>query len=117
MESVTRAVNTITSIATSNAGINVFLFGVFGALSVRSLVQQRQIDALEVEKESLAIGNKEMKKTMWDWKQKLYADASDPKSAVVPLTKLKAIYGDYTAPPTSNPTKEDAKASTPKFVI
>lgn len=100
MEFATRAVNTVTKVATSNTGINIFLFGVFGGLSVRSLVQQKKIDALEVEKESLSQSNKEIKKIMWDWKQKLYADAADVESAVVPLAKLKVIYGDYTAPPT-----------------
>uniref|UniRef100_A0A7N0TM42 Uncharacterized protein n=1 Tax=Kalanchoe fedtschenkoi TaxID=63787 RepID=A0A7N0TM42_KALFE len=117
MELFARAANILTNIATSNAAINVFLFGAFGALSIRSLVQQREIDALEVEKELLALSNKEMKKTLWDWKQQLYADASNVESAVVPLAKLKAIYGDYTTPSTSNPSKEDVKVSSPKFVI
>lgn len=55
--------------------------------------QQRDIEALEVQKDSLVKSNKAVKKTIWDWKQQLYAEAS-VENAVVSLSNLKAIYGE-----------------------
>lgn len=52
---------------------------------------------MEAEKDSLTKSNKAMKKSMWDWKQKLYAEASTD-SALVPLARLKAIYDEVPAP-------------------
>lgn len=78
--------------ANNNTVINVLLVGSFVALTMRSVNQQRDIEALEAEKESLVKTNKALKKTMWDWKQQLFAEPQP-----VPLARLKAIYGE--APP------------------
>lgn len=76
-----------------NTLINVCLVFSFAALSARSIKQERQIEALEAEKNSLLDSNKALKKTMWDWKQQLFAEAST-QSALVPLARIKAIYGE-----------------------
>lgn len=90
-----RAITAVNRAASSNTVVNVFLLSVFGALSARSLKHQWDIEALEAEKNALLKSNKEMRKTMWDWKQQLYAEAEALSSrALVPLSKLKAIYGD-----------------------
>lgn len=60
--------------------------------------QQKDIEALEAEKDSLRKSNKAMKKTMWDWKQQLFAEA-ESDAALVPLARLKAIYGEAPSPP------------------
>ncbi|XP_031123121.1 uncharacterized protein LOC116025883 [Ipomoea triloba] len=92
-----RAITAVNRVASSNTVVNVFLLSVFGALSARSLKHQWDIEALEAEKNALLKSNKEMRKTMWDWKQQLYAEAEAEavsSRALVPLSKLKAIYGD-----------------------
>lgn len=61
--------------------------------------QQNLIEALEVEREALITTNKSIKKSMWDWKQQLYADASSTDTAIVPLSRLKAIYGEVVSVP------------------
>ena len=46
-----------------------------------------------------------MKKTMWDWKQQLFEEAEAEAEAniiLVPLARLKAIYGEVTSPPTGS---------------
>ncbi|CAA6666166.1 unnamed protein product [Spirodela intermedia] len=69
--------------------------GAFVALGVRSASQQGDIDELEAEKESLRRRNKAMQETMWGWRQSLFnLAASDPSSFPVPLSRLRAIYGD-----------------------
>ncbi|XP_019165792.1 PREDICTED: uncharacterized protein LOC109161747 isoform X2 [Ipomoea nil] len=99
-----RAITAVNRAASSNTVVNLFLLSVFGALSARSLKHQWDIEALEAEKNALLKSNKEMRKTMWDWKQQLYAEAEALSSrALVPLSKLKAIYGDQdTAAPAGN---------------
>ncbi|KAK6939874.1 hypothetical protein RJ641_029405 [Dillenia turbinata] len=84
MEMASRVVELANRAANNNTVVNVFLLGLFGALCARSVSQQRNIEALEVEKESLIKSNKAMKKTMWDWKQQLFAEATTDY-AVVPL--------------------------------
>lgn len=79
--------------ANNNTVINVCLVAAFVALGARSVSQQRDIQALESQMDSLISSNKSLKKAMWDWKQQLFADA-DSDSALVPLARLKAIYGD-----------------------
>ncbi|KAF6172750.1 hypothetical protein GIB67_000808 [Kingdonia uniflora] len=85
----------------NNILINTFLVGSFVALSIRSLTQQREIESLEAEKDSLLNTNKSIKKTIWDWKQQLFAEAqAGTNPVVVPLARLKAIYGEL---PTTQP--------------
>ncbi|CAH9101400.1 unnamed protein product [Cuscuta europaea] len=89
------AISAVNKAASSNTVVNVFLLSVFGALSARSFQQQRDIEALEAEKNSIVKSNKEMRKTMWEWRQQLYADVEALSSqAIVPLSKLKSIFGD-----------------------
>ncbi|VFQ75537.1 unnamed protein product [Cuscuta campestris] len=110
--------------ASSNTVVNAFLLSIFGALSARSFKQQRNIEALEAEKNSLVESNKSMRKTMWDWKQQLYAEAESLSShALVPLSKLKAIYGDQesASPPLARSSngKSEGSGKTPgsRFII
>ncbi|GFP89799.1 hypothetical protein PHJA_001123700 [Phtheirospermum japonicum] len=96
MEQVMSALNRA---ANSNAVINTALVAVFGTLAARSMVQERTIAALEAEKDSLLKENKVIKNTIWDWKQKLYAEAeANPQNALVPLSTLKSIYGEVVTP-------------------
>ncbi|RDX62397.1 hypothetical protein CR513_59280 [Mucuna pruriens] len=101
MEFVSRIVDIATKAANNTTVINVCLVASFATLGVRSMNQQKVIEALEAEKESLTKSNKSIRKTMWNWKQQLYAEASTD-SAVVPLARLKAIYGE--APPPQRAT-------------
>ena len=81
----------------SNAVINTCLGVSFVVLGVRSDKQQKYVEALQEQKDSLSKSNKEMKVQMWEWKQQLFAEAaSAATSAVVPLSTLKAIYGEVT---------------------
>ncbi|XP_021900686.1 uncharacterized protein LOC110816699 isoform X2 [Carica papaya] len=97
------AANKIGALATrlidNKTAINVFLGGSFLALGVRSLNQQKDIEALEAEKESLIKSNKAIREAMWNWKQQLFAEATAAAdNALVPLSKLKAIYGEASTP-------------------
>nr|DAD39658.1 TPA_asm: hypothetical protein HUJ06_013981 [Nelumbo nucifera] len=85
----------------NNTVINVFLVASFAALTIRSVNQQKDIQALEAEKDSLLRTNKAMKKAMWDWKQKLFAEATDGVCPV-PLSRLRAIYGEAPTQPGDN---------------
>ncbi|XP_043720403.1 uncharacterized protein LOC122667964 [Telopea speciosissima] len=121
MEWASRAVSGAMRATNNNTVINLFLFGSFVALGIRSVNQQKDIEGLEAEKDSLVKSNKTLKKTMWDWKQQLYAEASDD-SFPVPLFKLKAIYGEAPVRAQQNgvageTVKEESKSSVPKFVI
>jgi len=98
MEFVNRIVDIAARAANNNTLINVCLVASFATLGVRSMNQQWTIEALEAEKESLAKSNKSIRRTIWNWKQQLYAEASTD-SSVVPLARLKAIYGDAPPPP------------------
>ncbi|KAL6515548.1 hypothetical protein OROHE_018582 [Orobanche hederae] len=96
MEQVISALNRAVN---SNAVVNTMLVAVFGALAGRSVAQERSIAALEAEKDSLLKANKVIKNTIWDWKQKLYAEAeASPQNAIVPLSTLKSIYGEVVTP-------------------
>ncbi|PKA58996.1 hypothetical protein AXF42_Ash001089 [Apostasia shenzhenica] len=74
---------------------SLFLAGSFVALSWRSSVQQREIDALEAEKSALQSGNRAMSSAVWEWHQYLFHLAKvDPSTAPIPLARLRAIYGE-----------------------
>lgn len=100
--------STLNRAVNSNAVINTLLLGVFGVLAARSGLQERTIEALQEEKDSLLKSNKAIKSTIWEWKQKLYAEAeANPHKPLVPLSTLKSIYGEVVAPaspiPSGNP--------------
>ncbi|KAJ9167085.1 hypothetical protein P3X46_021762 [Hevea brasiliensis] len=116
MEFANRLVGAAMRASNNNTVINVCLVGSFVVLSVRSVSQQKDIEALEAEKDSLIKSNKALKKTMWDWKQQLFAEA-DSDAALVPLARLKSIYGEVPSPPIGNIVKEDAKSPASKLVI
>ncbi|XP_048497384.1 uncharacterized protein LOC104905519 isoform X2 [Beta vulgaris subsp. vulgaris] len=101
MELASKAINMVNRLINNNTFIDIFLVGSFVALGVRSMNQQNLIEALEVEREALITTNKSIKKSMWDWKQQLYADASSPDTAIVPLSRLKAIYGEVVSVPSA----------------
>lgn len=97
MERISNALNRA---ANNNGLINVLLVGCFGLLSVRSLKQQKDIEALEAHRNTLLNDNKSMKAVIWNSKQQLYADAtSNSQDSVVPLSKLKTIYGESAVSP------------------
>ncbi|KAL3511559.1 hypothetical protein ACH5RR_024276 [Cinchona calisaya] len=121
-----KAVNALNRAANNNALMNVLLIGCFGALSVRSMNQQREIEALEAEKNSLLKANKGINATIWDWKKHLFAEAeaaeaakdskdSSKEAPVVPLSKLKAIYGEVTTP--SIPAGDADKGHASKILV
>lgn len=101
--------------------IHLFLACSFVALSVRSLSQQNDIETLEAEKVALLKQNKAMKKAMWDWKQQLFREASEGASSFpIPLSTLKAIYGDTPSPSQPGVAVESGLAdstSKTKFVV
>ncbi|XP_021284880.1 uncharacterized protein LOC110417031 [Herrania umbratica] len=102
--------------ANNNVVIDACLVTSFAVLGIRSLKQQKDIEALEAEKDSLTKTNKAMKKAIWDWKQQLFAEA-DSDSPLVPLARLKAIYGEAPSPAIGDATEEDAKSPASKFVV
>lgn len=116
-----QAANLLQRAVNSNAVINTLLAGIFAVLSVRSVEQQRQIEALEAEKAALVKANKGLKKTVWNWKQQLFSEAeANPQNAVVPLSTLKVIYGEATpAAPViaGGADKGDEKSPTSKIMI
>ncbi|CAN0893318.1 hypothetical protein LINGRAHAP2_LOCUS18086 [Linum grandiflorum] len=119
MESVNRLLSAAMKATDNNTVINVFLVGAFAALGVRSMSQQKNIEALEAEKESLVNSSKSMKKSMWDWKQQLFAEASAGTSAI-PLARLQAIYGYSPAPQQTvveAQVKKDAKTARSEFIV
>ncbi|KAI3464508.1 hypothetical protein Pfo_021171 [Paulownia fortunei] len=94
-----QVMSTLNRAANSSAVINTLLVGAFGALAARSVAQERTIEALEAEKDSLLKTNKVIKNTIWEWKQKLYAEAeANPQKTLVPLSTLKSIYGEVVTP-------------------
>ncbi|KAK4778196.1 hypothetical protein SAY87_018383 [Trapa incisa] len=116
MESASQFVRVLTKATNKNTVIDVCLVGTFLALCYRSVKQQKNIEALEIEKISLIKSNKDMKKTMWVWKQQLFADAASD-SALVPLSRLRVIYGEAPAPQTGDAINNQAEAAPSKFVI
>ncbi|XP_054805991.1 uncharacterized protein LOC129308699 [Prosopis cineraria] len=119
MEFINRIAEAATRALNNNVVIDVCLLASFATLGIRSVHQQKVIEALEAEKENLVKSNKAMRKTMWDWKQQLFAEASTD-SASVPLTRLRAIYGEAPSPqPAAGDTvKQGAKSSGPvNFIV
>lgn len=110
MEFVSKIVDTAKRASNNNTLINACLVVSFVTLGIRSSNQQKTIQALEAEKESLVKSNKAIRKTLWDWKQQLYAEASTD-SALVPLERLRAIYGEV--PPPQRPTHGNSFLSLP----
>ena len=102
MELAGRAMSMVSRLLNNNVFIDVCLLGSFGALALRSMNQEKLIETLESEKETLSNTNKAMKKTLWDSKQQLYDEASSPDTAIVPLSRLKAIYGEVVTVPSGN---------------
>lgn len=98
-----RVVSALNRAANSTAVVNTFLGAVFCALSARSWLQDQTVRALKAENEVLKKNNKQIKNTIWEWKQTLYAEASaNPQKALVPLSTLQAIYGDVVTPVSSS---------------
>ncbi|CAL9771817.1 unnamed protein product [Musa acuminata subsp. burmannicoides] len=84
------------------------LLGTFVTLAVRSSVQEREIDALEAEKSSLRADISSLYSSMWSCRQDLFALAaaaadptSSPKQPFIPLSRLRAIYGEEEPPSNS----------------
>lgn len=121
MELATKAMEFANRAASNNTVINVFLVSAFAGLTLRSFSQQRQIETLESQRDSLVKSNKSMRQTIWDWKQKVYADAESDKKPIVSLAKLKSIYGEVPTLPQSaagsTEQKKDVKASATKIMI
>ncbi|KAL7155890.1 hypothetical protein ABFS83_03G106200 [Erythranthe nasuta] len=116
-----RVVSALNRAANSNAVVNTILLGAFGALAARSMYQEQTIEAMEAEKNSLLKTNKAIKSTIWEWKQKLYAEAeANPHGALVPLSTLKSIYGEVVTdptPPVLSDDKQEGKSPAPKIMI
>ncbi|XP_057973478.1 uncharacterized protein LOC131161617 [Malania oleifera] len=119
MDWTSKVLSAATRAGNNNTVINVLLVGSFVALSVRSVKQQKDIETLEAEKDSLTKANKASKKAMWDWKQQLFAEAQAASdSAVVPLSRLKSIYGEAASSlPTGDYEKDAVKPTQSKFVV
>ncbi|CAG7868243.1 unnamed protein product [Brassica rapa] len=103
-----------------NAVINTCLGVSFVVLGLRSDKQQKYVEALQEQKDSLFKSNKEMKVTMWHRKQQLFAEATSagPSTVVVPLSTLKAIYSEVTTNTQSGETvKEESKMSTSRIMV
>ncbi|KAG2305131.1 hypothetical protein Bca52824_033782 [Brassica carinata] len=90
-----------------NAVINTCLGVSFVVLGLRSVNQQKY-------------SNKELKVTMWHWKQQLFAEATSAgtSTVVVTLSTLKAIYGEATTTTQSGETvEEESKMSTSRIMV
>ncbi|KAL9237567.1 hypothetical protein vseg_012099 [Gypsophila vaccaria] len=111
-----RLAEVMNRVINSNTFINICLVGCFSVLGLRSMHQQNLIEALEADNVKVQSTNKSLKKTMWDWKQQLYAEASSD-SAVVPLSRLKSIYGDVVSPPASDDIASKTEQSSVKIVV
>ncbi|XP_071718903.1 uncharacterized protein [Rutidosis leptorrhynchoides] len=118
MELATKAIELANKAASNNTVINAFLLSAFAGLTFRSFNQQRQIETLESQRDSLVKSNKSLRQTIWNWRQKLYADAESDKKPVVSLSKLKSIYGEVpTVSEAVKTTEKDLKASATKIMI
>ncbi|XP_074333842.1 uncharacterized protein LOC141671470 isoform X2 [Apium graveolens] len=116
MEYANKAIELLNKAASNNKVVNSFLGFTFIALSLKSFNQQKHIETLETQKDSLLKSNKAIKKTIWDWKQQLYAQAQG--SSVIPVDKIKAIFGDApTPPPAVSAVKADSGSDPKKILI
>ncbi|MED6160819.1 hypothetical protein PIB30_054910 [Stylosanthes scabra] len=116
MEFVNRIVERARKASNNNTVISVCLAASFAVLAGRSFHQQKLIEALEDEKASLVKSNKDIKKTLWSWKQQLYAEAAND-DALVPLHRLKAIYGETPQPTPGDAAYVDANSASPSKLI
>ncbi|KAJ8762869.1 hypothetical protein K2173_022998 [Erythroxylum novogranatense] len=117
MELANRLAAIATRVANNNVVLDVCLVASFVVLGFRSLNQQKYMEAMETEKQSLIKSNKALKNTIWDWKQQLFAEASSD-SALVPLARLKAIYGEAPSlTQTVDAVRGDAKGPAAKIMI
>ncbi|TVU12589.1 hypothetical protein EJB05_46240, partial [Eragrostis curvula] len=73
--------------------ISGLLLGSFVALGWWSSEQQREIDDLEAEKNSLRAANSSMSSAMWAWREELFALAAAP-SPPISTSRLRHIYGE-----------------------
>ncbi|KAK1371078.1 hypothetical protein POM88_037170 [Heracleum sosnowskyi] len=118
MEYANKAIELVNKAATNNKVINSFLGFTFVALSLKSFYQQKNIETLETHKDSLLKSNKAVKKTIWEWKQQLYAQAQG--TSVIPVDKIRAIFGDApTSPPVAagSAVKADSGSPPKKILI
>ncbi|KAG2305079.1 hypothetical protein Bca4012_064156 [Brassica carinata] len=71
--------------------------------------------------DSLFKSNKELKVTMWHWKQQLFAEATSAgtSTVVVPLSTLKAFYGEATTTTQSagETVEEESKMSPSRIIV
>ncbi|RLN11292.1 hypothetical protein C2845_PM09G02980 [Panicum miliaceum] len=82
--------------------ISALLLGSFLALGWRSAEQQREIEDLEAEKNSLRAANASMSTAMWAWREELFSLAVAPSSPI-PVSRLRHIYGEEeVAPPAAH---------------
>ncbi|XP_057795774.1 uncharacterized protein LOC131011895 [Salvia miltiorrhiza] len=115
MEQVIVALNRV---ASSNFVVNTFMGAIFCVLAGRSWAQGQTVRALEEENEALLKSNKQMKSTIWEWKQTLYAEAkANPKKALVPLSTLQTIYGDVVSPVPESAGEDDEEENPSKAKI
>ncbi|WVZ82500.1 hypothetical protein U9M48_029755 [Paspalum notatum var. saurae] len=85
------------------------LLGAFVALGWRSAVQQREIDGLEAEKNSLRATNSSMSSAMWAWREELFSLAAAPSSPIS-VSRLRHIYGEEEPAP-NQPGSDDEDES------
>ncbi|XP_062228050.1 uncharacterized protein LOC133926242 [Phragmites australis] len=89
--------------------ISGLLVGSFVALGWRSSEQQREIDGLETEKNSLRAANASMSAAMWAWREELFSLAAAP-SAPISTARLRCIYGEEEpVPPAPKQPGSDAE--------
>ncbi|WOG84573.1 hypothetical protein DCAR_0103757 [Daucus carota subsp. sativus] len=118
MEYANKVIGFVNKAASNNTVINSFLGFAFVALSVRSFNQQKTIETLETQKESLLKSNKAIKKTIWEWKQQLYAQPQG--GFALPVDKIKPIFGDAptpAAPPAGSPVNIESGSPQKKILI
>lgn len=96
-----KIVSAAVKVTNSNAFINTGLLACCLVLSAKSRSQYQQIEALQSERDSLTNSNKAIRKTLWNWKQQLFAEAS-VDSPLISLATVKSIYGDESPPGNSD---------------
>ncbi|WOL09061.1 hypothetical protein Cni_G17814 [Canna indica] len=108
MEALRRLVSAATK---SENVVSALLLGSFAALAFHSSEQQCEIDALEAEKASIRAAVSTMSSTMWACREDLFAlasaaddpSSSSPQQPSIPLSRLRAIYGEEEPPSPSSP--------------
>ena len=82
--------------------VSALLLGSFLALGWRSVEQQREIEGLEAEKNSLRAANASMSTAMWAWREELFSLAAAPSSPIS-VSRLRHIYGEEEVAPPAAP--------------